>query len=85
MLQIVSNPEPSFSYSTLSIPTGSKSFGVFVTYVKTPSYLCVQIIGVNTTQALDSLHEDMAQFYNGISGDKLGISNPTIGKVSLCC
>uniref|UniRef100_A0A1X7TWZ1 Uncharacterized protein n=1 Tax=Amphimedon queenslandica TaxID=400682 RepID=A0A1X7TWZ1_AMPQE len=37
------------------------------------------IIGEQTTQALDSLHDDMAHFYNGISGDKLVVSNPEIG------
>ena len=54
-----------------------------MTYVKSPSYLCVQIIGDDTTQALDSLHEDMAEFYNSASGDKAIIERPAIGQVRL--
>lgn len=56
-----------------------------MTYVKSPSCLCVQIIGEDTTQALDSLHEDMAQFYNSAVGDKSVIEEAVIGQVRFDC
>ena len=80
--QTPSKPRPS-TYSCQPVPRGSKAFGVYITYVKSPSRLCVQLIREDTTQALDSLHEDMFQFYSGKAGDCSSIDNPTIGQVGL--
>lgn len=75
-------PKPRLSaYLCQAVPQGSKAFGVYVTYVKTPSYFCIQVIGEDSTQALDSLHEDMAQYYNSKAGDKCSIDAPYVGQV----
>ena len=55
--------------------------GVYVTNVKTPSCLCVQLIGETTTKALEYLQEDITQFYNSKAGYTLKIQNPQIGQV----
>ena len=74
------NPHPS-SYTKLSPPANTKMCGVYVTNVKTPSCLCVQLIGETTTKALEYLQEDITQFYNSKAGYTLKIQNPQIGQV----
>lgn len=55
--------------------------GVYVTHVHTPSCLCVQLIGENTTRALEYLLEDLTQFYNSSKGDGYMLKRPQIGQV----
>ena len=74
------NPHPS-SYTKQAPPTNMKMCGVYVTNVKTPSCLCVQLIGESTTKALEYLQEDITQFYNSRAGDALKIQDPQIGQV----
>lgn len=58
-----------------------KTCPVYVSYVKSPSCLYVQIIGETTTKALESLSEEMYQFYSGKEGRKSTIECVQIGQV----
>eukprot|EP00731_Ephydatia_muelleri_P024907 Em0016g1178a len=60
-----------------------KTCPVYVSYVKSPSCLYVQIIGETTTKALESLSEEMYQFYSGKEGRKSTIECVQIGQA--CC
>ena len=42
---------------------------VYITNVKTPSCMSMQLIGETTTKALEYLLEDITQFYNSKAGD----------------
>ncbi len=57
--------------------------GVYVTWVKTPSCMSVQLIGETTTKSLEYLLEDITQFYSSSSGDRYKINDPSIGQVSI--
>ena len=59
-----------------------KQCKVYVTYVKTPSCFCVQLIGNTTTRALEALQEDMTTFFNSKDGDGYAIKEPYVGQVS---
>ena len=73
------------AYAKLPIPKDQKMCGVYVTWVKTPSCVCVQLIGESTTQCLEYLLEDITQFYNSKAGDAYRIKEPEIGQARLLC
>ena len=54
---------------------------VYVTHVKTPSCFSVQLIGERTTKALETLHDDMASFFNSKDGNSYAIKEPYVGQV----
>lgn len=60
-----------------------KTCPVYVSYVKSPSCLYVQVIGETTTKALESLSEEMSQFYSSKDGGKYSIECVEIGQA--CC
>lgn len=68
------------AYTKQDIPA-NKVLGVYVTHVHTPSCLCVQLIGENTTRTLEYLLEDLTQFYNTSKGDAYMLKKPRIGQV----
>ena len=74
------NPQPS-SYTRQAPPSDTNMCGVYVTNVKTPSCLSVQLIGESTTKSLEYLLEDITQFYNSKAGDAYKILEPQIGQV----
>ena len=74
------NPQPS-SYTRQAPPSDTNMCGVYVTNVKTPSCLSVQLIGETTTKSLEYLLEDITQFYNSKAGDEYKIVEPHIGQV----
>ena len=55
--------------------------GLYVTWVKSPSCMCVQLIGETTTKSLEYLLEDITQFFNSSAGDKYKIDDPHVGQV----
>ena len=59
-----------------------KQCKVYVTYIKTPSCFCVQLISNTTTKALEALQEDMTAFFNSKDGNGYAIKEPYIGQVS---
>lgn len=68
-------------YKKQAVPIEKKMAGVYVTHVHTPSCVCVQLIGENTTRALEYLLEDITQFYNSPKGDPYQLNKPHIGQV----
>lgn len=55
---------------------------VYVSHVKTPSCLSLQLIGESTSKALESLQEDLTFFYKSLRGNEYVLKNPSVGEVS---
>ena len=70
-------------YKLLPLPTPSntKFQAVYVTEVRTPSSISVQLIGKETTQVLECLQEDMAVFYRSTEGKSYTIEETSPGQV----
>jgi hypothetical protein len=71
-------------YKLLSLPTPSESeyHSVYVTEVRTPSSISVQLIGKETTQVLECLQEDMTVFFKSREGKSYTVDEAFPGQVS---
>ena len=55
---------------------------MYVSFIKSPSCLSLQLISNDTSRALESLMEDTMLFYNSIEGEKLVLKSvPVVGEV----
>lgn len=66
---------------SLPAPSHSKFHSVYVTEVRTPSSISIQLIGKETTQVLECLQEDMTSFYNSKNGKSYTIDEAFPGQV----
>lgn len=62
-------------------PSNSDFKSVYVTEVRSPGCLFVQLIGKGTTQVLECLQEDMAVFYKSKEGNSYDIQETYPGQV----
>ena len=69
----------------LPAPCTSKFHPVYVTDVTTPSKLVVQLIGKETTQALECLQEEMTCFYRSKEGKTFTIEDTYTGQSCCAC
>lgn len=64
-------PQPSvYKLVDLPEPSSTNFRSVYVTNVRSPGSLQMQLIGKETTQVLECLHEDMTGFYKTEEGKK---------------
>lgn len=94
-MQVVVFPPPAHSGSTISqslqpsvyklvslpTPSHAKFHSVYVTEVRTPSSISVQLIGKETTQVLECLQEDMTAFFKSKDGKSYTIEDAFPGQV----
>lgn len=75
-------PKPS-SYKGLTLPEPShtKFLSAYVTDVRNPGSVSIQLIGKETTQALECLQEDMTNFYRSVEGARYTIEETYPGQV----
>ena len=66
---------------SLPAPSHSKFHSVYVTEVRTPSSISIQLIGKETTQVLECLQEDMTTFYSSKGGKNYTIDEAFPGQV----
>ena len=70
-------------FSRQKLPFEKGTVPVYITYVKSPSALSVQLISQSTTGALEYLQEDISNFYNSPSGEECAFdSTLEIGQVN---
>lgn len=74
--------KPSQKFPVQPLPS-DEMCPVYVSHMKTPSCLSLQLIGESTSKALESLQEDLAFFYKSQRGGEYVLRNPSVGEVGM--